>query len=204
MRRIIALGSILILSLSTLMTQAAQIGTGTVTGSGALSAPIIWNDVFPGVATGTINGIIIKARVLPTLNMVVSTGVLDLGNLVSTSYSTGTLSIEIGTNAINGASVTARSGSGGIINTSSGSIVINSLTTDGAADSYRFASAILAATDSTVSGFTQSASLSTEVNNNSTNHALYTSNKPQSLSTGTANDDFTFSVAAQPNAQTPA
>lgn len=93
---------------------ASQIGTGTVVGSGALTTAINWNDTFIGSsASGTINGILITARVLPILNMTISgSGTLALGNLSSTTASTGTLSIEIGTNAINGASVTAQSTNG--------------------------------------------------------------------------------------------
>ena len=78
--------------------------------------------------------------------------------------------------------------------------VINSLTADGFADSYRFTSAIVAATDSTAPGFTQTANTSTEVNS-TTGVTLYSSNKPQNL---TNVDDFSFSVSAQPNAQTAA
>jgi hypothetical protein len=85
-------------------------------------------------------------------------------------------------------------------NISSGAIVINSLAADGAADSYKFISAVNP-TDSTAPGFSHSGALNIEVNNNSTNHVLYTSNKPQPL---TDVDDFTFSVVAQPNGQTPA
>lgn len=139
------------------IVSASQIGTGTVVGSGALTTPINWNDTFVGSsASGTINGIVVTARVLPTLNMTVSgSGTLALGNLSSTTASTGTLSVEIGTNAVNGASVTASSTNGGLQNTSSGAIMINSLTTDGFADSYRFVT-VAGATDSTAPGFTQS------------------------------------------------
>ena len=71
-------------------------------GSGALTTNINWNDAFPGSASGTINGIVIRGRVLPVLNMTVSgSGVIDLGNLVSTAYTTGSVNIEIGTNAVN-------------------------------------------------------------------------------------------------------
>lgn len=131
-------------SIQTPYLMASQIGTGTVVGSGALSSPINWNDTFVGSsASGTINGIRINARILPTLNMMISgSGVISLGNLSSAAASTGSVSIEIGTNALNGASVTARSTNAGLINTSSGGIVINSLVADGAADSYRFLSSV--------------------------------------------------------------
>ncbi len=181
---------------------ASQIGTGVVLGSGALNSQMNWNDTFVGSsASGSINGIEITARVLPTLNMTISgSGIIDLGNLSSASASTGSVDIEIGTNALNGASVTARSTNGGLANISSGAYVINNLVTDNYADSYKFLSTANT-TDSTAPGFTQSGTLNTEVSDNLTNYTLYTSSKPQPL---TNVDDFSFQVSAQPNAQTPA
>ena len=134
--------------------------------------------------------------------VITGSGVLDLGTLASTSYSTGTVDIEVGTNAVNGASVTARSTNGGLQNASNATVYLNSLTADEVADSYRFSSSIDASEDSAYTSFTQAASLSTEVNDNTTNHVLYTSNKPQALSVTT--DDFLFNVSAQPDAQSPA
>jgi hypothetical protein len=177
---------------------ATNIGSGTVVGSGGLTQNVVWNDTFPGTATGTINGLVVKAKIQPTLSMVISgSGEIDLGTLSSSSYSTGTVNIEIGTNASAGASVTAKSTNGGLKN---GTDFINSLTADGVADSYKFSSALVAATDSAFA-ITQTASLSTEVNNTTTSHTLYSSNRPQAL---TGVDDFSFSVSAKPDAQTPA
>jgi len=183
---------------------ATNIGTGSVAGSGALTTNIVWNDTFPGTATGTINGLVIKAKVQPTLNMTITgSGIIDLGTLTSAGYSSGSVNIEIGTNAKDGASVTAKSTNGGLKNTSDPTIFINSLTADGVADSYKFTSAIVAAHDSSYSWtFTQSATLNAEVSDTITNHVLYTSNKPQATS-GTT-DDFSFTVSAKPNAQTAA
>ncbi len=199
---LLALVSITILALSVSLVSASQIGTGTVVGSGALSAPINWNDTFSGSsASGSINGIVVTGRILPTLNMTISgSGTIALWNLSSTTASTGSVSIEIGTNAVNGASVTARSTNAGMTNTSSGFIVLNSLVVDGFADSYKFVS-VANVTDSTAPGFSQVWALNVEVVNNSTNHSVYTSTRPQPL---TGVDDITFSVVAQPNAQTPA
>jgi hypothetical protein len=184
------------------VANATVIGSGTVSGSGALTSSINWNGTFTtGSASGSINGIVIKGRILPTLNMTISgSGIIDLGNMSSTSASSGSVNIEIGTNALNGASVTASSTNGGMANTATGAIKINSLTTDGFADSYKFVSAIGGASDSSAPGFTQTASFNAEVNN-TTPVTLYTSNKPQNL---TNVDDFVFTVSAQPNAQTPA
>jgi hypothetical protein len=200
--RLLALIALLSLIFEAPIITASQIGTGTVVSSGGLSSPINWNDTFIGSsASGTINGVIVTGRILPTLNMTISgSGVLSLGNLSSSSSATGTVSIEIGTNALNGASVTARSTNAGMTNSSSGAIVINSLVADGAADSYKFLS-VANVTDSTAPGFAHTANLNTEVNSSVTNHTIYTSNRPQPL---TGVNDFDFSVVALPNAQTPA
>jgi hypothetical protein len=45
-----------------------------------------------------------------------------------------------------------------------------------------FSSALNAASDSSVSGYTQTANLSTEVNNTTTLHTLYHTDKPESSS----------------------
>ncbi|MDD2693957.1 MAG: hypothetical protein PHY14_03415 [Candidatus Gracilibacteria bacterium] len=202
-RTVFIFGLSVILSMSEISPRlyASVIGNGTVTGSGALTTNINWNDTFVGSsASGTINGIVVTGRVLPTLNMTISgSGTLTLGNLSSTTYSTGTVDIEIGTNAVNGASVSAQSTNGGLQNTSNSSIIINSLSTDGAADSYKFVS-VLGTTDSTALGFTQSGAIDVEINSTSAT-TIYSSNKPQPL---TNIDDFTFSVVAKPNGQTPA
>ncbi len=77
--------------------------------------------------------------------------------------------------------------------------MINSLSVDGFADSYKFIS-VAGTTDSTAPGFTQSGAVNTEVNN-TTSVTLYTCTKAQPL---TGVDDFAFSITAQPNGQTPA
>ena len=65
---------------------ATNIGTGTVTGSGGLTSSVVWDDNFPGTATGVINGLVVQAIVLPVLNMEISgSGVIDLGVLTSAS-----------------------------------------------------------------------------------------------------------------------
>lgn len=193
------LGAILLTSLG--KVDASFIGSGTVVGSGALTTNINWNDAFPGSASGTINGIVIRGRVLPVLNMTISgSGVIDLWNLSSTSYSTGSVSIEIGTNAVNGASVTAASTNGGMVNTSNTWNVINSLSADGLSDSYRFTSVLTGTGDSAAVGFVQTGGLAQEINSTSA-VTVYTSNRPQNLLNV---DDVTLFVSARPNVQTPA
>jgi hypothetical protein len=182
---------------------ATNIGTGSVVGSGALTTNVVWNDTFPGTATGTINGLVIKARINPILNMVVTgNGVIDLGILTDATYSSGSVDVEIGTNAVNGASVTAKSTNGGLKNATNATVFVNDLTTDEVADSYKFASSIFAVKDSSYASFSQASTLNVEVDNATTNHILYTSNKPQVLSP--TSDDFRFTVSAKPSIETPA
>jgi hypothetical protein len=182
---------------------ATNIGTGSVVGSGALTSSVVWNDTFTtGSATGVVNGLLITAQVTPVLNMTISgSGIIALGNLSSAVASTGSVNIEVGTNAVNGASVTARSTKGGLQNASSASTYINSLTADEVADSYKFLSTLGGTDDSSYASFTETATLNTEVSDNTTNHILYTSNKPQQIN---AINDFAFSVAAKPSIETPA
>lgn len=73
LRSLIAGLSMIALTANFSLVSASQIGTGTVVGSGALTSPINWNDTFIGSsASGSINGIVVTGRVLPTLNMTIS------------------------------------------------------------------------------------------------------------------------------------
>jgi len=190
---------------------ATQIGTGSVDGTTAFDAVIDWNDTFTAAsASGSVTDIVIKARVEPSLNMVISTGAIDLGVLATGIASTGDLAIEIGTNAVNGVSITARSQSGGLTNTSDSDIQINTLTP--AADpvtgeSYTWASTI-GAGDSSFGTFTavntgaNGLDSAKEITENTTEYNVYTSNKPEGASV--AQDDVTFTVSATAQAETPA
>jgi len=205
----LAVASITALTASTLglagfsAAYATQIGTGSVTANPTFDSPVNWDDTFGGTnnATGSVTDILIQATVAPTLNMEISTGSINLGTLAAGIESTGNLDLEIGTNAVAGSSITARSQSGGLTNTTNNAIQINDLAVDGAQDSYKFASALNAAQDSTVGWFTQSATLNTEVDNNTNEHLVYTSSKPQPTN---GINDVTFTVKATTNAQTPA
>ncbi|MDD3145437.1 MAG: hypothetical protein PHV23_04980 [Candidatus Gracilibacteria bacterium] len=182
---------------------ATNIGTGSVAGTGAFNSSVIWDDAFPGFATGSVSGIKVKAKVLPSLNMTISASEVNLGTLTAGVTASGTIDIEVGTNAKDGVNITARSGSGGLTNTSNNAVQMNTLTTDGVAESYTFASTANAI-DSTVVGFTNTSGnlTATEVNNNSTEHVIYTTNKPEKLDTTV--QDLTFKVAATSDAQTQA
>lgn len=180
---------------------AQQIGTGSVTGDASYDTAIMWDEQFPGTASGTVTGIQVNATVLPTLNMTLSAKEIDLGNLLPGVASNGSIDIEIGTNAANGVSVRAKSGSGGLTNTADNSLQINNLTTDGSAESYTFASSAGAA-DSTVTGFNNTlGNLSAAEVADTTERIIYQTNKPE-LTDAAA--DVTFTVEATANAQTPA
>lgn len=183
---------------------ATNIGTGSVSGSGGLATNVVWDDAFPGAATGSVNGLVVQAKVLPVLNMVVSgSGVIDLGTLTDAAYASGSVSVEVGTNAVNGAGVTVRSTNGGLQNVSNSSVYINNKTTDEVADSYKFSAAVNGTDDSSYSAFAQSSPITSgvEVSDNTTNHVLYTSTKPQKLDQV---DDVVFTISAKPDIETPA
>ncbi len=179
---------------------ATQIGTWSVSGTSSFDSAVMWNDLIPGTATGTVTWIVVTANVLPTLNMVISTGTINLGTLSASAYSTGSLSIEVGTNASQWVNVTAKSGTGWLRSASANSI-INDTLSDGLAESYRFSSALQAAADSSVAWYAQTANLSTEVNDSTTSHTIYSTNKPESSS---GVNDLTFYVSAKIDEQTPA
>lgn len=179
---------------------ATKIGDATVTGNSALNQDIMWDDNMPGTATGTVSGIKVTARILPTLNMSISADEIALGDLTPDVESSGSVNLEIGTNAVNGVKITARSGSGGLTNTSDNNIQLNDKTDDGNAESYKFSSTHTV--DSTVTGFVSDGDLSaTEVDDNTTEHQIYHTNKPE-ITDGA--NDVTFTVATKANAQSTA
>lgn len=132
--------------------------------------------------------------------MVISADTIALGLLTPGVESAGSVNLEVGTNAVNGVQITARSWSGGLTNTSDNSVQLNNLTTDGNAELYSFASTHTV--DSTVTGFVSNWDLTaTQVNDNTTEHQVYLTNKPE-ITNG--NDDVTFTVATTANAQSTA
>ena len=183
---------------------ATNIGTANVTGDASFDTNIVWDNNFPGTASGTVTGINVTAQVLPQLNMTLSAKEIALGTLTPDTPASGSIDIEIGTNAASGVSIRAISGSGGLTNVSDNSLQINNLTTDGSAESYTFASSAAtgADIDSSVTGFDNTAgNLSATEIANSNETLIYQTNKPE-LTDATA--DVTFTVSATANAQTPA
>ena len=184
-------------------TLATQIGTGTVTGSGAFDSPIDWNDIFGAgsEATGSVTDVKIRARVLPSLNMEISAEEIDLWDLTPGVAATGELDIEIGTNAVSGVAITARSQNAGLTNLLDATLQINDLTTDGVAESYTWGSTPIAANDSSNPTFTATGLTVLEVNDDTTEHTVYASTKPEATN---AIDDVKFEVETTINAETPA
>ena len=194
-----ALGAISVTSLGSV--GATQIGTGSVVGDPSFDSAIIWDENFPGEATGSVEDILIRARVLPSLNMQLSAEEIDLGVLLPGVASSGDLNIEIGTNAVNGVTITARSQSGGLTNVADNTIQINDLTTDGVAESYTWASTPNATNDSSYTAFAATGLTALEVNEITTEHVIYDTNRPEATN---GLDDVVFTVTATAEAETPA
>lgn len=79
----------------------------------AYAAPVTTNIVADSGSGST--GVTVSATVAPILTMDVSSTSLNLGALTSAGYSSQTLDLEIGTNAIGGATVTAASANGALV-----------------------------------------------------------------------------------------
>ena len=201
-KKALAVMSIMALASSTFAV--TQIGTGSVVGDNTFDSPINWDETFGGTgnASGSVTGIIVKAVVAPTLNMAISGKEIDLWTLnPDWTVASGNLDLEIGTNAASGVKISVKSWSGWLTNTSNSSIQINNLTDDGNAETYKFKSALNAASDSTVTGFNATAALNDDVNDNTTEHTVYTTNKPEK--TDWVND-VTFTVESAIDYGTPA
>ena len=201
-QKIFAVAALAAISVTSLgSVGATQIGTGSVTGTGAFDTAIIWDENFPGEATGSVENILIRAQVLPSLNMEISAEEINLGTLLPGVTASGSLAIEIGTNAVNGVTITARSQSGGLTNVSDNTIQINNLTADGVAESYTWASTPNAVNDSSYTAFTATGLTELEVNDITTEHVVYDTNRPEATD---GLDDVVFTVTATAEAETPA
>jgi hypothetical protein len=184
---------------------ATQVNVFAATNIGVATVPtlpdtnIVWDDTFPGSATGTVTGVKVLATIAPTINLTLSTHEIDLGVLAAGVTASGTIDIEVGTNAANGITITAQSGSGGLTNTSDNAIQINDVDTDG--ESYKFDSTVNT-NDSTVGDFVQSTNLASVEMNNTTPVTIYNTNRPEL--TDPTDVDVVFRVEATSNAQTAA
>ena len=201
-KKIVASAALATMLASTInWVSATDIGTGSVTGSAALDQTIVWDDTFgtAGNATATVTGIKVTATVAPTMNVSFSTDEIALGLLTPGVESTGTMNIEVGTNAADGSQITMRSTNGGLQHESN-SELINNDNTDG--ESYRFEGT--AVNDSViVAGIVKTPLASVESNtaNVATEHVLYNSTKAE-ITEGT--DDIVLTVGATAIATTSA
>lgn len=175
-----------------------DIGDGTI--DGTVNTDILWDETFPGTASGSVTWIIVTARVLPTISMEISTWTIALGTLTAWSPASGNLDIEVGTNAANGVNITARSGSGGLTNISDNSIQINNLSDDWIQENYTFASTAWA-DDSSYTMISDGDLGAIEVINNTTEHIIYNTDKPERTEN---EDDVNFVVTATSTAETAA
>jgi len=133
--------------------------------------------------------------------MTISAEEIDLGILAAGVTSSGSLFLEIGTNARSGVSITARSQSGGLTNTAENGTQINDLTTDGLAESYTYKSTPNATDDSSSTAFAATGLTEVEVNNNTAENVVYTTNKGEATN---LEDDVEFVVSAIAEQETPA
>lgn len=181
---------------------AIQIGTGSVTGTPAFDSAINWSgDYTTGSASGSVEDIKITATVEPSLNMEIGATEIGLGTLQAGVTSTGTLNIEIGTNAKDGVAITARSTNGGLNHATQTGVQINDLTVDGLAESYKWGSTPASTHDSSNATFSASGLTALEVDDANTEHAIYTTNAPEAVNSV---DDVEFYVSAKTSAETPA
>ncbi len=201
-KKIAAVAAIAAMSATTLgSTFATNIGTGSVTGSAALDQAIVWDDTFgtAGNATATVTGIKVTATVAPTMNVSFSTDEIALGVLAPGVESTGTLNIEVGTNAVDGSKITLRSTNGGLKHTANGEL-INNDAADG--ESYKLSS-VTANDTVTVAGIVKTglAEVESDTANKADEHVVYLSDKAE-ITENT--DDVVLTVAATAIATTAA
>lgn len=203
-KKIIAATAIMILAAASIGTTlaATDIGDVNVTGNAAFNGEVMWDDNFPGTATGTVAGVVVKATIEPTLDMTISAEEIDLGVLVAGTPNSGFLDIEVGTNAVNGVQITVNSAKWGLENLSNTGVVLNS---DTAGESYTFASATTDSDDSAQSGFDNTTGALTAVEiksaDKNTEKVIYESNGSEDTEDI---DDVRFTVSATATADTPA
>ena len=185
------LAGVALLAVGSTAAYAASVTVGGTTGFTASST-----------TTGAVSsGVVVTANVQPTLTMDLNSATIALGQLTSAGYSSGTINVEVGTNAANGVTVTADSANGGL--TASGHTIQNGGI---GLEDYRFSSAYNAAASLEESGTPNRSSAATPVNNPVTLQAgtflVYSNNKPERVETTAA--DAVFKVEARADDITPA
>lgn len=163
----------------------------------AYAAPVTTNIVANSGSGST--GVTVSATVAPILSMDVSSTSLNLGALTSAGYSSQTLDLEIATNAIGGATVTAASANGALVGSGT-SHQLNNVDANFAGQSYQIGS--VASVDATDLGTlsTRGGLGLTEINNTAAK-TVYTVDGPERAN-GTA--DAVVTIQAQSDDATPA
>lgn len=182
------------------LTQKSLIAAVTVAAiSGiAYAAPV--DIVSDATSASGSTGVTVSATVAPILTFDVSTVALNLGALTSAGYSTGTLDIEVATNYINGATVTATSANGGLSGSGT-SHLINNLDATLANQSYQIGSVKNAASTDAMTGAVITDLAFSEINS-AVAKEIYKVTKPERKTDGAA--DAVVSVRARSDDATPA
>lgn len=167
---------------------------------------INWDETYPINGSGSVTGIKVKAVIEPQIDMSISASEINLWLLTSASVSSWSLDIEVGTNAKGGVNLTVKSTKWGLENKQDATIKLNNETSNIYKSDYKFSSTnqnIAPNLDSTIAGFAVGTVLAeTQVLNNTTEHIIYKTNKPENFDE--THKDLKFNVSAKPNSQAPA
>lgn len=183
------------------LTQKSLIAAVTVAAiSGiAYAAPV--GIVSDATSASGSTGVTVSATVAPILTFDVSTVALNLGALTSAGYSTGTLDIEVATNYINGATVTATSANGGLSGSGTSHLINNLDPVTLPNQSYQIGSVKNAASTDAMTGAVITDLAFSEINS-AVAKEIYKVTKPERKTDGAA--DAVVSVRARSDDATPA
>ena len=81
LKKVLALLALATILANNIGSTFAATDVGDINITGWSSTNVFWDDALPGTASGTSANVTISARVVPTLTMTISTGVIDLGDL---------------------------------------------------------------------------------------------------------------------------
>lgn len=159
------------------------------------------NKTATATTTGLKNdGVLIKAKVGPTLSFKISEDEINLGNLSLDRLTEGSVKLELGTNAAAGAKITANSLNGGLKRDNQDGKVDHTIKDGQNGEVYKWAFE-KGSDDSTIGGFTRTAGTEASITDNATQHEVMTTNKPEKFENL---DDLTLKVKAQASSETPA
>ncbi len=156
---------------------------------------IDWNETYPiWDLEWKVENVLVKAKVKPTLDMSISSDVLDFGVLTPGAPVERDLEIEVGTNASNGVVITVQSQKWAMENTDPA---------NDATIAYKYSSTnqnVWGALDSNVPGFAVSNTLA-ETDVDTAVHTIYETNKAENNDDSVK--DLKFGVKVEPTSETP-